>query len=170
MSVTSVNGNQNRINGIADLDEVAGVLRQHVHALAERSSRAPASVRLSARGVELEISWPDSAQPAAGPPVPVPAVELPSTTETSAASTFPLCAATVGVFYRAPEPGAKPFVSEGDTIRPGQQVAIIEAMKLMIPVEADRAGTVLEVLVADGESVEHGQPLLTLGPAEGAAR
>jgi acetyl-CoA carboxylase biotin carboxyl carrier protein len=72
------------------------------------------------------------------------------------------------VFYRSPEPGAPPFVAEGDLVRPGQQVGIVEAMKLMIPVESDRAGRVLEVLLADGSAVEHGQPLLLLGPAESA--
>ena len=50
-----------------------------------------------------------------------------------------VCAAIVGTFYRGPEPGAAPFVSEGDMVRPGQQIAILEAMKMMMPVEADRA-------------------------------
>ncbi|WP_052914431.1 acetyl-CoA carboxylase biotin carboxyl carrier protein [Protofrankia coriariae] len=72
----------------------------------------------------------------------------------------------MGVFYRAPEPGAKPFVAEGDLITRGQQVAIIEAMKLMIPVEADASGRVLEILVADGTPVEHGQPLLTVATGD----
>jgi acetyl-CoA carboxylase biotin carboxyl carrier protein len=81
------------------------------------------------------------------------------------ADTFPLCAGTVGTFYRAPEPGAAPFVAEGDTVRPGQQVAIIEAMKLMIPVEAERAGEVVEFLVADRAPVEYGQPLMLLREA-----
>jgi acetyl-CoA carboxylase biotin carboxyl carrier protein len=78
---------------------------------------------------------------------------------------FQLCAGTVGTFYRAPEPGAAPFVAEGDTVRPGQQVAIIEAMKLMIPVEAERAGVVIEFLVADRAPVEYGQPLMLLREA-----
>jgi acetyl-CoA carboxylase biotin carboxyl carrier protein len=81
------------------------------------------------------------------------------------ADTFPLCAGTVGTFYRAPEPGAAPFVAEGDTVRAGQQVAIIEAMKLMIPVEAEQAGVVVEFLVADRAPVEYGQPLIRLREA-----
>jgi acetyl-CoA carboxylase biotin carboxyl carrier protein len=76
----------------------------------------------------------------------------------------------VGVFYRAPQPGAEPFVSEGDTVRPGQQVAIIEVMKLMVPVEADRAGRVVEILVDDASPVEHGQPLLLLAPVADGPR
>jgi acetyl-CoA carboxylase biotin carboxyl carrier protein len=83
-----------------------------------------------------------------------------------AQTTHQVCAPSVGVFYRAPEPGAKPFVNEGDVIRPGQQVAIIEAMKLMLPVEAQRPGRVLEVLKADGAPVEYGEPLFVLARVE----
>jgi acetyl-CoA carboxylase biotin carboxyl carrier protein len=78
---------------------------------------------------------------------------------------FALCAETVGTFYRAPEPGAAPFVTEGDQVGPGQQVGIIEAMKLMIPVEAQRGGRVVELLVADRAPVEYGQPLMLLKEA-----
>ncbi len=71
-------------------------------------------------------------------------------------------AQVVGVFYRAPEPGAPPFAREGDLVEAGQQIAIIEAMKLMIPVEADASGRVVEVLKADGEPTEYGEPLFAL--------
>jgi acetyl-CoA carboxylase biotin carboxyl carrier protein len=70
------------------------------------------------------------------------------------------------VFYRAPSPGAPAFVNEGDEIGSGQQIAIIEAMKLMLPVEADKAGRVAEVLVEDGEAVEYGTPLFRLAAAD----
>ncbi|MFC5183725.1 acetyl-CoA carboxylase biotin carboxyl carrier protein [Actinomadura harenae] len=73
-------------------------------------------------------------------------------------------AGMVGTFYVAPEPGGTPFVSEGDLVRPGQQVAILEVMKLLAPVEADRPGRVVEFLVKDGESVEYGTPLIALDP------
>jgi acetyl-CoA carboxylase biotin carboxyl carrier protein len=77
-----------------------------------------------------------------------------------------VCAPTIGTFYQAPEPGAQPFVAEGATVTPGQQIGIIEAMKLMLPVEADRAGRVVEVLVANGQAVEYGERLLVLGPVD----
>jgi acetyl-CoA carboxylase biotin carboxyl carrier protein len=77
-----------------------------------------------------------------------------------------VCAPTIGTFYHAPEPGARPFVAEGATVTPGQQVGIVEAMKLMLPVEADRAGRVVEMLVADGQAVEYGERLLALGPLD----
>lgn len=78
-----------------------------------------------------------------------------------------VCASTVGTFYRAAEPGTAPFVTEGDHVRRGQQVAIIEVMKLMIPVEAERDGKIVAVHVADGTSVEYGDRLLTIAPATG---
>jgi acetyl-CoA carboxylase biotin carboxyl carrier protein len=68
----------------------------------------------------------------------------------------------VGTFYSAPEPGAEPFVTVGDEVRAGQQIAILEVMKLMTPVGADRAGRVAEVLVPDGTSVEYGTGLIAL--------
>ncbi|PWR09773.1 acetyl-CoA carboxylase biotin carboxyl carrier protein, partial [Micromonospora acroterricola] len=70
----------------------------------------------------------------------------------------------VGTFYRAPEPGAAPFVAVGDLVRPGQPVAIVEAMKLMNEVSADRAGRVAAILVEDGQPVEYDQPLVELDP------
>lgn len=75
-------------------------------------------------------------------------------------------APTVGVFYAAPEPGAPPFVQPGDQVAPGQQIGIVEAMKLMIPVEADATGTVVEVLVASGTPVEFGERLLALAATD----
>jgi acetyl-CoA carboxylase biotin carboxyl carrier protein len=157
-----------------DVDQVVTVLREQVLALCAQASRAPSMVRVSMRDVVVEVEWTGNVEQVAEVPVAVakPA-EVPVARVNSVApevpvdsgTTFPLCAGTVGVFYRAPEPGAKSFVAEGDTIRPGQQVAILEAMKLMIPVEAERAGRVVEFLVEDGTPVEHGQPLLLLEPA-----
>jgi acetyl-CoA carboxylase biotin carboxyl carrier protein len=68
----------------------------------------------------------------------------------------------VGTFYTAPEPGADPFVAEGDVVEAGQDIGIVEAMKIMNRISADVAGTVHRILVADGEMVEFGQPLLVI--------
>ena len=65
----------------------------------------------------------------------------------------------VGTFYRAPAPDADPFVDVGTVIKPGQTLCIVEAMKLMNEIESDFAGTVVEVLVDNGNSVEFGQKL-----------
>ncbi|GGO83514.1 acetyl-CoA carboxylase biotin carboxyl carrier protein [Nonomuraea cavernae] len=69
---------------------------------------------------------------------------------------------TVGTFYRCPEPGAEPFVKEGDLVTPGQQVAILEAMKLMNPIHALTAGRITRILVEDAAAVEYGQALFAL--------
>ncbi len=68
----------------------------------------------------------------------------------------------VGTVYLAAEPGAAPFVQPGTTVRAGQTVMIVEAMKTMNPIAAPRAGTVKAVLIENGQPVEYGQPLLTL--------
>lgn len=65
----------------------------------------------------------------------------------------------VGTFYRAPAPDAPPYVEVGDTVEPGQPLCIIEAMKLMNEIEADVAGTILEVLGENGKPVEYGDKL-----------
>jgi acetyl-CoA carboxylase biotin carboxyl carrier protein len=72
----------------------------------------------------------------------------------------------VGTFYRAPGPDARPFVEVGDKVEAGQQVAIVEAMKLMNAVTAEHDGRVIEVLVENGTPVEYGQPLFVLEPPE----
>ena len=70
----------------------------------------------------------------------------------------------VGTFYRAPEPGAAPYVSEGTRIEKGQVVCIIEAMKIMNEIESEYAGIVREVLVSDAHPVEYGQVLFRIDP------
>jgi acetyl-CoA carboxylase biotin carboxyl carrier protein len=68
----------------------------------------------------------------------------------------------VGTAYLAAQPEAPPFVKLGDSVREGQTLLIIEAMKVMNQIQAPRAGKVVRILVADGAPVEYGQPLLVL--------
>ncbi|WP_214321483.1 acetyl-CoA carboxylase biotin carboxyl carrier protein [Nonomuraea sediminis] len=111
-------------------------------------------VRSGEASVELE--WPSAAQ-AADEAEPADAVSDPSRAFVRA----PM----VGTFYRAPEPGADPFVRSGDLVELGSQIGILEAMKIMNPIEADVAGRVSEVLVPDGTQVEYDQPLVAIEPA-----
>lgn len=69
----------------------------------------------------------------------------------------------VGTFYRAPNPGASPFVEVGQSVKEGEPICIIEAMKLLNEIEADKAGVIKEILVESGEPVEYGQPLFVIG-------
>lgn len=68
----------------------------------------------------------------------------------------------VGTFYRAPAPGAPPFVEEGDIVSPGQVLCIIEALKVMNEIESDVRGKVVKILVENGQPVEYGQPLFLI--------
>jgi len=68
----------------------------------------------------------------------------------------------VGTFYRSSTPGAKPFVEVGQTVKTGETVCIIEAMKLLNEIEADRDGVIKAVLVENGQPVEYGQPLFVI--------
>ena len=68
----------------------------------------------------------------------------------------------VGTFYRASAPGAKPFVEVGDSIKTGQAVCIVEAMKILNEIEAELDGVIKRVLVENGQPVEYGQPLFEL--------
>ena len=68
----------------------------------------------------------------------------------------------VGTFYRASSPGAKSFAEVGDVVKEGQAVCIIEAMKIMNEIEADKDGTITKILVENGQPVEYGQPLFVI--------
>jgi acetyl-CoA carboxylase biotin carboxyl carrier protein len=70
----------------------------------------------------------------------------------------------VGTFYKAPEPGAEPYIKVGNRVTPGQTVCIIEAMKIMNEIEAEIAGVVREISVEDGQPVEFGQVLFRVDP------
>src|ERR1700743_1502374 len=73
-----------------------------------------------------------------------------------------ITAPMVGTFYGAPSPGAKPFVEIGDEIKLGQVLYIIEAMKMMNQIEADKAGRVTSIMARNGDPVEFGQPLFVV--------
>ena len=70
----------------------------------------------------------------------------------------------VGTFYKAPEPGAEPYIKVGNRVTPGQTVCIIEAMKIMNEIEAEVAGVVREISIEDGQPVEFGQVLFRVDP------
>jgi len=101
--------------------------------------------------------------------VPVPAAAAPLAEAPRRPAPAParpaITAPMVGTFYRAPAPGAEPFVKEGDWIEKGTVVCIIEAMKLMNEIESEVRGRVAAILVENGHPVEYGQSLFLLEPA-----
>lgn len=135
-------------SGIAELDITEG--DDHVR-IVNRSS-APAAAAAPAAAVPTIVAAP---APAAAPAAPAAQAK---TEEAGAAIVSPM----VGTFYRAPSPGAEPFVKEGDSVKKGQVIGIIEAMKLLNEVEADQDGIVKEFAVENGQPVEFGQPLVIL--------
>ena len=101
---------------------------------------------------------------------PSPVAATPDATSTAAplvddASTVYVTSPFVGTFYRSPSPDAPSFVEPGSSVREGQALCIVEAMKLMNEIEADCAGTILEILAENGKSVEFGQKLFKIRKA-----
>jgi acetyl-CoA carboxylase biotin carboxyl carrier protein len=68
----------------------------------------------------------------------------------------------VGTFYRSSSPGAKPFVEVGSVVKEGETICIVEAMKILNEIESDKAGTVTQILIENGQAVEYGQPLFVI--------
>lgn len=106
----------------------------------------------------IESLAPAAAGPAAGTPGAAPAAP-------PAVKRITINSPMVGTFYRAPAPDAPAFIDAGQAVEVGQVVCIIEAMKLMNEIKSDVKGKVVEVLAANGEPIEFGQPLFALEPA-----
>lgn len=125
---------------------------------------------------EIEISDEEDsirlAKPSADSPVAVLSAQgsapqtqssAPAAPTAPAASCNAIKSPMVGVFYAAPAPDRPPFVSVGDTVNKGDVVCIIEAMKIMNEITADKSGTITEILVENGDVVEYDQPLFNIG-------
>ena len=127
------------------------------------------AVRISRMGAHNAGMLPVTQVMHAAAPAPVPGrlPELqPVLPESSAAKPKPnehvITAPMVGTFYAAPSPGAKPFVEIGDEVKVGQVLCVIEAMKMMNQIEADKAGRVASIMARNGDPVEFGQPLFVV--------
>ena len=106
-----------------------------------------------------------AAAPAAAPAAPAPAAAAAPTAEAAPAEPtgHAVKSPMVGTFYRSPTPGADSFVKIGDTVKEGQTLCIIEAMKLLNEIESDKSGVVKEILCENGQGVEFGQALFIIG-------
>jgi acetyl-CoA carboxylase biotin carboxyl carrier protein len=147
--------------------EPAGVSIDQVVELAVRHNLA--ELEVEAAGTRIRIVR-EHAPAAAGTRVeaaPASAAALPQTAAESVESTAHLLtveAPMVGTFYRAPKPDAPPFVAEGDVVKEGQVICIVEAMKLMNEIESKVAGRIAKIVVENGQPVEFGQPLFLVDP------
>jgi acetyl-CoA carboxylase biotin carboxyl carrier protein len=126
-------------------------------------------IDLEDESVSVHLSKTGSMMPAQMPmqmpaQMPTPAASAPAATESAPASApeHAMTSPMVGTVYLSPEPGAAVFVKTGDTVKPGQTLLIIEAMKVMNPITATAAGVVRQILVDDGQPVEFGEPLIVI--------
>jgi acetyl-CoA carboxylase biotin carboxyl carrier protein len=151
---------------LADLKEILRILE----------AQEITEFELEQDGVKLRVcrsSAPPLATPlpAVAAPAAVPAPAQPSAPAAPAASVDPATEGSVvkspivGTFYSSPDPNSPPFVSVGDTVKVGQVLCIIEAMKLMNEIEAEMAGEVLRVHPENGQPVQYGDPLFTIRKA-----
>ena len=101
-----------------------------------------------------------AAAPVVSPTVSAPSVQAEAPAKSEVKKGTPVTSPMVGTFYSAPSPDAKPFVEVGSSVKKGDKLCIIEAMKLMNEIEAEVSGKVLEVCVQDGQPVEFGQVLM----------
>ena len=117
---------------------------------------APAPVMVAAAPAPVQMAAPvAAAAPAPAAPAAAPAPAAPVSVET-------IDAPLVGTFYRAASPEAQAFVKVGDHIAPDTVIGIIEAMKVMTEIKAEKSGVIKEVLVENGQPVEFGQPLFVI--------
>lgn len=147
-----------KLKTLIELVEASGIAELEI-------TEGEEKVRISRAGVSGQMMYP-TPQPVQYT-LPVAAAPQPSTAEAAPAPAAPeghvIKSPMVGTFYRASSPGATPFVEVGQEVKEGQTLCIIEAMKLLNEIESDKAGSVKQVLVENGQPVEYGQPLFIIG-------
>lgn len=149
-----------KVKKLIELLEESNIAELEIHE-GEESVRISRASQIAAPVVAAPVTSPVPAAqaPTAAPPEAAPAAETAAGAEISG---HKVNSPMVGTFYRAPSPGASPFVEVGKTVNVGDTLCIIEAMKLLNQIEADKAGTVKAILVDNGEPVEYGQALFVI--------
>ena len=150
-----------KIKTLIDLLEQSGISELEVKEGEEsvRIARHP-----TGQGAPMYYAPPPALPAAAAAPAIAPA-GAPTPAAKPAAKGHPVKSPMVGTFYRAPSPGAKPFVEVGQTVKQGQTLCIIEAMKMLNQIEADASGVITEILIENGQAVQFDQPLFMIEPA-----
>ncbi|BAZ93201.1 acetyl-CoA carboxylase, biotin carboxyl carrier protein [Thiohalobacter thiocyanaticus] len=150
-----------KVKKLIELLEESGIAEIEIHEGEEsvRISRNSSSVQTVVQAAApMPAAAPAAPMPAAGAPAAEPAAEAAPAIPAGHQVTSPM----VGTFYRAPSPGATPFVEVGQRVNAGDTLCIIEAMKMLNQIEADKAGTVVAILVENGQPVEFGEPLFVI--------
>jgi acetyl-CoA carboxylase biotin carboxyl carrier protein len=146
------------------VDALAEVLRRHdLHEIEIEEAGVRIYVRRGAPVEHVTHHAPVMhAAPAPAPHAPPPTASgapAPSSTDTSDGNVSYITSPFVGTFYRAPGPDSAPFVDVGTRVKKGQVLCIVEAMKLMNEIESEIEGTIVQILVENGQAVEYGEPL-----------
>jgi len=118
------------------------------------------SVRISRNGQTIQMPQMMAAAP---PTAAAPAAAAPAPAENAQPDGHVILAPMVGTFYRASAPGSKPFVEVGQSVGAGDTLCLIEAMKMLNQIESDKGGTVVAILVENGQPIEYNQPLFIIG-------
>ena len=123
-------------------------------------------VEVESGDIRVRVQRAGAIAPAPAPVTPAPAAadERPLVADTVSPALVTVEAPMVGTFYRASSPTADPYVQEGDVVKEGQVLCIIEAMKLMNEIESKVGGRIARILVENGHAVEYGQPLFLIDP------
>jgi acetyl-CoA carboxylase biotin carboxyl carrier protein len=121
------------------------------------------SVRISRASSIAPVVAAAPAPVAVAAPAPAPAAPAEAPAAEPVLSGHAVKSPMVGTFYRSPSPGAASFVEVGTQVKEGDVICIVEAMKMMNQIEADKSGTITAILVDDGQPVEFDQPLVTIG-------
>jgi acetyl-CoA carboxylase biotin carboxyl carrier protein len=147
-----------KIKKLIELLEESGIAEIEIKEGEEgvRISRMPTG-QAQMQPVQVVHAAPVAPAPVAPAAAPIAAPVAPARTNEHVVT-----APMVGTFYSAPSPGAKAFVEIGDEVKPGQVLCIIEAMKMMNQIEADRGGRVTSIMAKSGDPVEFGQPLFVI--------
>jgi acetyl-coA carboxylase, biotin carboxyl carrier protein len=149
-----------KIKKLIELVEESGIMELEI-------SEGEESVRIS-RGQPAASSVQYTLPAAAPAPIPAPVAAQPVVTTAAPTTTTDELAGhlirspMVGTFYRSPSPDAKAFVEVGQSVKVGDALCIVEAMKMMNRIEADKAGVIKAILINDGEAVEFDEPLIVI--------
>lgn len=138
-------------SGIAELEVTEGEEKVRITRVSANAQQIAYAQPMMQMPMQQQVAAPAAAAPAA-------AAEAPAVANNANALKSPM----VGTFYRSASPGSKPFVEVGQSVNAGDTLCIIEAMKLMNEIEADRSGVVKAVLAEDGQPVEYGEPLFII--------
>ncbi len=130
--------------------------------LMEESDIAEIEIKEGDDAVRISRGSVSQPAPVAAAPAAAPASATPAASDTPAPQGHVVHAPMVGTFYRAPSPESPPFVEVGDRVKEGDTLCIIESMKMMNEVKADRSGRIEAILVSNAGPVEYDQPIITI--------